>query len=143
MVTFGHSKAHRPDLKQLLFILTTSRDGGVPVQFRCTDGNTGDGVTHQETWDALCRVAGRPEFLHVADSKLCAHDLMTYIHEHQGRFVCVMPRNRLEDGEFRKWIQTHEPEWVLVWDREQPHREDGPRDQWRLPPRRSRWKSGP
>ena len=130
MVTFGHSKAHRPDLKQLLFILTTSRDGGVPVQFRCTDGNTSDVVTHQETWDALCRVAGRPEFLYVADSKLCAHEPMTYIHEHQGRFVCVMPRNRLEDGEFRKWIQTHEPEWFLVWDREHPRREDGPRDRW-------------
>jgi len=37
VITFGHSKAHRPDLKQLLFILTTSRDGGVPVQFRCAD----------------------------------------------------------------------------------------------------------
>jgi transposase len=39
-VTYGHSKDHRPDLKQLLFILTTTRDGGVPVQFRCEDGNT-------------------------------------------------------------------------------------------------------
>lgn len=130
MVTFGHSKAHRPDLKQLLFILTTSRDGGVPVQFRCTDGNTGDVATHSETWDSLCRVAGRPDFLYVADSKLCAHDPMTYIHEHKGRFVCVMPRNRLEDCEFRRWIQTHEPEWTLVWDREHPRREDGPRDRW-------------
>jgi transposase len=130
MITFGHSKAHRPDLKQLLFILTTSRDGGVPVQFRCADGNTGDPVTHQETWDALRRVAGRTDFLYVADSKLCAHDPMTYIHEHKGRFVCVMPRNRLEDAEFRKWIQTHEPEWTLVWDREHPRREDGPRDRW-------------
>jgi len=130
MITFGHSKARRPDLKQLLFILTTSRDGGVPVQFRCGDGNTGDVVTHQETWDALCRVAGCTDFLYVADSKLCAHDPMTYIHEHKGRFVCVMPRNRMEDSEFRKWIQTHDPEWNLVWDREHPRREDGPRDRW-------------
>ena len=33
-VTRGFSKDHPPDLKQLLFILTTSGDGGVPVQFR-------------------------------------------------------------------------------------------------------------
>ena len=33
-ITYGYSKDHRPDLKQLLFILTTSSDGGVPVQFR-------------------------------------------------------------------------------------------------------------
>jgi len=28
-----------------------------------------------------------------------------------------MPRSRQEDGEFRKWIQTHTPAWELVWDR--------------------------
>jgi hypothetical protein len=30
-VTFGYSKDRRPDLRQLLFILTTTADGGVPV----------------------------------------------------------------------------------------------------------------
>jgi hypothetical protein len=44
-ITHGNSKDHRPDLKQLLFILTTTRDGGVPVQFRCEDGNTNDSAT--------------------------------------------------------------------------------------------------
>ena len=39
VVTFGYSKHHRPDLKQLLFILTMSADGSVPVEFRCADGN--------------------------------------------------------------------------------------------------------
>jgi hypothetical protein len=43
-ITYGRSKAHRPDLKQLLFILTMSADGNVPVAFRCTDGNTSDWV---------------------------------------------------------------------------------------------------
>jgi hypothetical protein len=33
-ITFGHSKDHRPDLKQLLFILTVTADGGVPLHFR-------------------------------------------------------------------------------------------------------------
>jgi transposase len=60
-------------LKQLLFILTTAADGGVPVQFRCADGNTSDSVTHIETWNTLRTVAGRADFLYVADSKLCSH----------------------------------------------------------------------
>jgi transposase len=38
-ITYGHSKAHRPDLKQLLFIFTMSADGKIPVAFRCSDGN--------------------------------------------------------------------------------------------------------
>src|SRR5262249_41213852 len=34
-VTWGHNKDHRPDLKQLLYILTVARDGAVP----CSSGS--------------------------------------------------------------------------------------------------------
>jgi len=129
-ITYGYSKDHRPDLKQLLFILTTSDDGGVPVQFRCEAGNCNDSPTHIETWNALCRAAGGVDFLYVADSKLCARESLDYIHQRGGRLVCVMPRTRLEDAEFREWIQTHEPEWTLVRDRPNPRRRGGPRDRW-------------
>jgi transposase len=67
-ITYGYSKDHRPDLKQLLFILTTDADGGVPVQFRCADGNTTDVRTHIQTWESLRALAGRADFLYVADS---------------------------------------------------------------------------
>ena len=129
-ITYGHSKDHRPDLKQLLFILTTTEDGGVPVQFRCEAGNTNDSPTHIETWEALCRAAGGPEFLYVADSKLCAREPLDHIHRHGGRLVCVLPRTRLEDAEFREWVQTHEPPWTLVRDQPNPRRRGGPRDRW-------------
>lgn len=130
-ITYGYSKDHRPDLKQLLFILTTDADGGVPVQFRTADGNTNDSVTHIETWNCLRAVAGRADFLYVADSKLCSFDNLDYIHRAGGRFVTVMPRSRREDAHFRKWIQTHTPEWELVWDRPHPrHSSCGPRDRW-------------
>jgi transposase len=129
-ITYGHSKDHRPDLKQLLVALTTSADGGVPVHFRCADGQTNDSQTHIETWDALRQVAGRPDFLYVADSKLCTRENMDHIDRQRGRFVTVLPRSRLEDREFRKWIQTHEPSWELVWDRPNPRRKGGPRDRW-------------
>jgi transposase len=57
-VNHGHNKDHRPDLKQLLWILTVSADGAVPVHYRVADGNTEDTQTHQETWDILRRLAG-------------------------------------------------------------------------------------
>lgn len=129
-ITYGHSKAHRPDLKQLLFILTVNTDGHIPVAFRCTDGNASDSRTHIETWNALRAVAGRADFLYVADSKLCSRENMDYIDRAGGRLVTVMPRNRLEDQEFRRWIQTHTPEWECVWDRPNPRYRDGPRDIW-------------
>jgi transposase len=128
-ITYGYSKDHRPDLKQLLFILTATRDG-VPVQFRCEAGNQNDARTHEASWDALCQVHGGPDFLYVADSKLCGAEAMEHIHARGGRFVTVMPRGRREDREFRKWIQQHEPAWEKVWDRKNPRRERGPRDRW-------------
>ena len=51
-ITFGHNKDHRPDLKQLVWILTVSFDGAVPIAHRVVDGNTSDDVTHVETWDS-------------------------------------------------------------------------------------------
>ncbi len=130
-LTHGYSKDHRPDLKQLLFILTTTHDGGVPVQFRCADGNTSDSVTHEETWDTLCTVAGRTGFLYVADGKLCHEDAMNHIDRQRGRFLTVLPRTRLEDKEFREWIQSHDPPWEIVRDEENSRRKDGPRNRWR------------
>ena len=129
-ITYGRSKAHRPDLKQLLFILTMSADGNVPVAFRCSSGNTSDSVTHIETWNTLRAVAGRSDFLYVADSKLCSRENMDHIDRAGGRFVTVMPRSRLEDAQFREAIQTRTPEWTLVWDRPNPRYSDGPRDRW-------------
>ena len=45
-VTHGHNKDHRPDLKQLLDLLTVARDGAVPVQFRVESGNATDDRSH-------------------------------------------------------------------------------------------------
>jgi len=38
----GHSKQHRPDLKQLVYSLCVTRDGAVPVHFLCRMTNYAD-----------------------------------------------------------------------------------------------------
>ena len=48
-ITFGHSKDHRPDPKQLVWILTVAADGAVPLAHRLADGNTSDDPTHIPT----------------------------------------------------------------------------------------------
>ena len=52
-VNFGHNKDHRPDLRQLVWVLTVGADGAVPVAYRVESGNTNDDVTHVPTWDEL------------------------------------------------------------------------------------------
>jgi transposase len=111
-ITRGHSKDHRPDLKQLVWILTVAADGAVPIAYRLADGNTVDDPTHVPTWDHLVDLLGRPDFLYVADSKLCLREAMGHIASRHGRFVTVLPRSRSEDGQFRRWLQTHTPTWT-------------------------------
>src|SRR5680860_473074 len=112
VITFGHSKDHRPDLKQLVWIRTVSADGAVPITYRLADGNTSDDPTHVPTWDGLVELLGRTDFLYVADSKLCSRTAMAHITGKGGRFVTVLPRSRAEDGAFREYLQTHTPIWT-------------------------------
>jgi len=116
-ITWGHNKDHRPDLKQLVYILTLSDDGGVPVHFRATSGNTTDDQTHVETWKLLCELAGRSDFLYVADSKLATAENMAYLHQHRGRFITVLPRTRGEDKVFRQSLREGKVSWRTIYEK--------------------------
>jgi transposase len=128
---FGHSKDHRPDLKQLVLVLTVSADGAVPLAHRLLDGNTNDDQTHIQTWDGLCALTGRCDFLYVADSKLCTREQMGHIDRGGGRFVTVLPRTRKEDALLREWMTTTTPEWSEAA-RRPGKRKGDPDDVWEV-----------
>jgi len=113
-VTFGHSKDHRPDLKQLIYILTVAADGAVPVHFSVGSGNLTDDQTHRDTWNLLVQLVGRPDFLYVADSKLATAENMGHIARRGGRFLSVLPRTRSEDGRFRERVRHGEVTWKVI-----------------------------
>ncbi len=113
-ITWGHSKARRPDLKQLLYILTVTSDGNVPIYFSTDSGNTVDDGTHIGTWDLLRELIGHADFLYVADCKLASAENLRHIATRGGRFVTVLPRGRSEDIAFRHRLRA-EPS-VLTWE---------------------------
>ncbi|HJW76263.1 MAG TPA: IS1634 family transposase, partial [Thermoleophilia bacterium] len=130
-ITFGYNKDHRPDLKQLLWVLTTSADGAVPVWCSIDHGNTTDDQTHIQTWETLRRVVGTVDFLYVADSKLCTKENMEHIARPHGRFLTVLPKTRREDTSFRDWLQTHEATWVELVRKKNSRRQEGPDEVYR------------
>jgi transposase len=115
--TWGHNKDHRPDLKQLLYILTVTRDGAVPVQFRVESGNATDDRSHRGTWELLCQLTGRRDFLYVADCKLATAENMAHLHRHGGRFLSVLPRTRAEDAAVRAAMRDGKARWRQVHDK--------------------------
>ena len=116
----GHNKDHREDLKQLLFTLSVSRDGAVPIHYKGYDGNTTDDKTHIQTWEALRRLTGNSEFIYVADSKLCTREQMEYLSREGGRFITVMPETRRECAWFRAWRHDHGVYWSGLLKRPDP-----------------------
>jgi len=122
----GHNKDHRPHLKQLVWSLTVSADGAVPVHYNVFDGNVTDDQTHIETWQALRALVGSARFLYVADSKLCTRENMGFIAGQSGRFVTVLPRSRKEDARFKRWLVDGAPQWTHIWTRPPQRRRDDP-----------------
>jgi transposase len=110
-LTHGHSKDHRPDLKQLMVILTVSADGSVPLAGRVCDGNTSDVRTHIETWEGLRALVGREDFLYVADCKLVSRENLDHIDTQDGRFLSVLPRSRPETARLTQWTAEGGPQW--------------------------------
>lgn len=73
-LTYGHSKDHRPDLKQAIMSLVVSGPSAVPIWMEPHDGNSSDKKEFHETIKKVRafqkQLKGCPEFKWVADSAL-------------------------------------------------------------------------
>lgn len=90
-ITFGYSKKHRQDLKQLVWSLSVSSDSAFPLFQKAYSGNTADVDTYVEQWKNLIDLLGYQDFLYVADSKLITKENMAQIHNNGGFFVAPVP----------------------------------------------------
>lgn len=119
----GYSKDHRPDLKQILYILTVSNDGGVPVYFTADNGDRHDDKTHVPTWNLLRQLVGHADFLYVADCKLASAENLSHIDQEGGRFITILPKNRTEPKQMIRTL-SEDPDslrWVLLYEVNDEH----------------------
>lgn len=118
----GNSKDHRPDLKQLVFSLTISADGAVPIHHKTYPGNRTDDTTHIETWNTISRITGRCDFIYVADCKLCTSKQLAYIVGKGGRVITIMPENWKESNTFKQELRSNSKRYrtKVIWHREIP-----------------------
>lgn len=117
----GHSKDHRPDLKQLVYTLSVSDDGAVPIHHHVYPGNRNDESTHIQTWDALCRIHGNPNFLYVADCKLCTQEQLKHIVDRDGQAITILPHNLVEVRRLHDQLRAAPIPKTLLWRRPKPN----------------------
>jgi transposase len=129
----GHNKVHRPDLKQLVFGLSVTSDGAVPLLHNTASGNGTDDTLHRGNFDRLRVLLGGADFIYVADSKLATTENMAHLARYGGRFVTVLPRTRKEDSEFRARLIAGGVRWRAVVKIPSHARKDEPPDVFSCP----------
>jgi len=102
----GNSKDHRPDLKQLVYCLTVSADGFVPIHYKTYSGNITDDTTHIETWSTLTNIIGKQDFLYVADCKVCTDKQLSHITSHNGKVLTIIPETWSEVQWFKDELRN-------------------------------------
>ena len=127
-ITQGLNKDHRPDLKQLVFGLSVTADGAVPLRHEIHSGHGTDDTLHRSRLDRLREILGTGEFIYVADCKLCTTKDLTRIVDHGGAFVTVLPRTRAEDRKFRAQLGRASVRWRRILEQLNTRRPRDPPD---------------
>ena len=118
----GNSKEHRPDLKQLVFSLSISSDGAVPVHYKTYSGNRTDDTTHIETWTTVSKITQKYDFIYVADCKVCTSNQLGYIVGKGGRVITIVPNTWKETMTFKEELRLEKKEKKRIWRRKVPGR---------------------
>jgi transposase len=93
-VTYGFSKDHRPDLKQIVYGLAVTADGAVPIVGRVSSGNRADALENRHLMQRLAETLPDPRGTTlVGDSKLFCGESLQKIDEYGFHYVTLVPRN--------------------------------------------------
>lgn len=114
-ITFGHSKKHRNDLKQLIWSMSVSSDHAFPLFQKAYSGNTADVTTYVEQWNRLIDLIGANDFLFVGDSKVITHENMAFIADNEGFFIAPAPMYESYKSVFEDALETHEKEDLIPY----------------------------
>lgn len=98
VITHGHSKDHRPDLKQFMTELLCV-DRGVPIFGRTLDGNASDKTNNNEILSRISSIMGTHglgpgAFVYVADSAMVTQSNLEAVE--QNLFISRLPANYKE-----------------------------------------------
>ena len=114
-ITFGHSKKHRKDLKQLVWSMSVSCDHAFPLFQKAYSGNTADVATYVEQWHNLIDMLDGRDFLYVADSKVITHENMAHIADNDGFFIAPAPMYESYKNAFEDALNKHERELLIPY----------------------------
>lgn len=97
VISYGHPKDRRVDLKQVQAGLAVSADGGIPVHARVFGGGAAEVSQVVGAMKDLRAMAGEQKFLMVADSKLVSYTNVTALLAAGVDFIAPVPAAQVKD----------------------------------------------
>ena len=104
LLDYGHSKDHRPDLRQFKEVLSTLDPLGIPLCSATVAGHCADDPLYLPIWRRMVKVVGRPDFLVVGDCKLASLENRAQIQAGGGYYLAPLPMTGDTPADLRHWV---------------------------------------
>ena len=104
LLDYGHSKDHRPDLRQFKEVLSTLDPVGLPLCSATVAGHCADDPLYLPIWQRMVKVIGRPDFLVVGDCKLASLENRAQIQAGGGYYLAPLPMTGDTPADLRHWV---------------------------------------
>jgi transposase len=105
LLQLGHSKDHRPDLRQFKAMLATLDPLGLPLVCQMVSGERADDPLYGPAYDAAVAALGTTAVLVVGDSKMAALATRGHLVAHGSRYLCPYRPPRAT-AELAGWVET-------------------------------------
>ena len=116
LLQFGHSKDHRPDLRQFKAMLATLDPLGLPLVCQLVSGERADDPLYAPAYDAAVAALGTTAVLVVGDSKMAAVATRGHLVAHGSTYLCPYRPPRAT-AELAAWVElalAHPATWRCI-----------------------------
>jgi transposase len=104
LMRFGHSKDHRPDLRQFKVLLGTLDPVGLPLATATLSGEQADDPQYLPAWERLVATLGQPDFLGVGECQWASLENRARIHQGGGCYLTPLPMTGQTPTELQAWV---------------------------------------
>ena len=120
VLQYGHSKDHRPDLKQFKVMMAELDPLGMPLVTQLIRGGAADDGLYVPAYEQMCRATGR-NILVIGDVKMSALETRAHIHMQGSRYLTPLANVGRVPEQMAQWVEealAGETEKVELYDNE-------------------------
>lgn len=104
VLQYGHSKDHRPDLKQFKVMMAELDPIGMPLVTQLIRGNAADDGLYVPAYEQMCQAVGR-NVLVIGDVKMSAIETRAHIHGQGSRYLTPLAKVGHVPEQMTEWIE--------------------------------------